>query len=161
MKILAQVGLFALALVIDSTRLINIPLLGGIHPLLFSAVVVSFAVSAGAFTGGLWGFIGGLSFGLLAGNPQVGSLTMGGFLSGSLPVLLRPLLFWRRWTSQVVLGFVSVLLFNLVVFAVSVIRGETNGFSWLTGLRMTSDAVLTALICPMICAGMARLEARH
>ena len=161
MNVLAQIVLFILALVVDSSRLLNLPLLGGVHPLLFLAVVVSFAVSSGAFTGGLWGFIGGLSLGLLAGTPQVGALTLGGFLSGSMPVLLRPLVFWRRWTSQVVLGFASVILFNLVLYAVSAIRGEVDGFSWAAGFRMAADAMLTALISPLVCAGMSRLESHH
>jgi len=161
MNILAQAGLFALALVVDSSRIIELPLFGGVHPLLFTAIVVSFAVSSGAFTGGLWGFLGGLSLGLLAGNPQVGALTLGGFLSGSVPVLLRPLVFWRKWTSQVVLGFASVLLFNLTLLAVSSVRGEDSGISVVSGLRMASDAVITAIVCPLVCAGMSRLERRH
>jgi len=161
MIFLAQAGLFALALIIDASRIIDLPVFGGVHPLLFSAIVVSFAVSSGAFTGGLWGFIGGLSLGLLAGTPQAGALTLGGFLSGSVPVLLRPLVFWRKWTSQVVLGFASVLLFNITIYAVSAIRGETNGFTWIAGFRMASDALLTALVCPLVCAGMSRMERRH
>lgn len=161
MIFIAQAVLFALALVVDSARIIDLPIFGGIHPLLFSAIVVSFAVSSGAFTGGLWGFIGGLSLGLFAGTAQVGALALGGFLSGSMPVLLRPLVFWRKWTSQVVLGFASVLLFNATIYLVSALQGVVSGFSWMAVLRLAFGALLTAVICPPVCAGMSRLESRH
>jgi len=161
MRFIVQVGLFFLALLADVTRVLDIPVRGGVHPLMFLTIAVSFAVSSGAFAGGVWGFSGGLALGLLAGFPQIGALTLGGFLSGCIPVLLRPLVFWRRWTGQFVFGFAATVLFNLTLLAVAGLRGEASGVSWISSARMVVDSLLTAGMCPFICLWMAGLERRY
>ncbi len=160
MKTAARIALFAFALILDSSRLLELPIAGGIHPLLFMALALVYALPSGAFAGGVWGFSGGLALGFLVGNPEAGAITLGGFLGATIPIFLRPLVFWRRWRGQAALGFLGAAVFNLTIIAVAALRRETGAISAAALVRVTADALLTGVACPLLALALRPMEKR-
>ena len=157
MKFAVKAGCFALALFADASHLLVLPWIESV-PLLFIALAISFALRADALAGGAWGFAGGLSLDLLYADGSFGTRALGGLLAGSLPVTIKRLLFWRRWTGQAVLSALAALLFEGTILAVGLWRGELAGLKGAVLPRLALSAALTGVICPGFSWVMSRLE---
>ncbi len=160
MKFAVKAGCFALVLFADASHVCVLP---GIEsgPLLFVALALGFALRADALAGGAWGFAGGCSLGLLYADSSFGARALGGLLAGSVPVAMKHLLFWRRWTGQAILGTIAGLLFEGTLLVVSWLKGELAGplGSLLPGVALS--AALTGLVCPWLHRLEGRLERSH
>lgn len=147
---MVRAALFALALLADSSGFLALPVAGGVHPLLFIALGLCYSLPRGAFYAGTWGFAGGLALSFLLGTESAGILTLAGLSGIAVPVLARPLVFWRRWTGQVTLGFLGVVLYNLVLLAAGSLRGAAGPVSGPAFFRIFVDAGLTAVVTPLL-----------
>ncbi len=158
MRFLVRFVGFTAALIIDASGVLEFPFAGDVHPIMFIAFVVCFGLKSGVFHGGVWGFSGGLAIWFLTAGPQALAFPLAGLVAGAVPLLLRPLVFWRRWTGQISLGFVVVIIYNAVLIAVAALRGDLAGFSWAMAGRVAVDAALTAIVCPFLYAALAAVE---
>ena len=160
MRFAVRAGCLALVLIVDVSRLLVVPGLESC-PLLFVALITVFALRADALAGGAWGFASGLSLDLLYADSSFGARALGGLLAGSLPVTMKRLLFWRRWTGQAVLSVLAALLFEGTLLAVGWWRGELAGLAGLALPGVVVSAALTGLVCPALSWLMSRLERQH
>ncbi|MEK7476203.1 MAG: hypothetical protein AAB152_11310 [Candidatus Coatesbacteria bacterium] len=148
MKLLAQAALLAIALIVDASLALTLPLPGG-RPLLFAAFATAVALREGALAGGAWGFGGGLGLGLLFADGRIGARALGGLLAGSVPIWFRRIVFVHRWTGQLAIGVVSGGLYGATLLAVSWARGDVTGVVFPLLPWLALDAVLTGVAAPV------------
>jgi len=160
MRTAARIFLFLLAATVDASGVLAPGWLAG-RPLLFLALAVGFGLRSNLLTGGVWGFAGGLVFGLVYADSSLGPRMLAGLVAGSVPVAMRRLLFWQRWPGQVVLGSAAALLFDLVLVGVGYARGETTRIALSVFPGLVMDAALTGAACPLLMRLMGRLEGRY
>jgi len=147
-------------LVLDVSRLVQLPWLDA-APNLYAAFVAYLSLRSGPLTGGIWGFGGGLAVGLLEGGTTAGPLSLGGLLAGSLPGLVKNLIFWRHRAGQAVLGALAGAMYGGVQVVAAVLHGQVFPPVIPLALRVLADALLTGAACPLIGMLVERMERRH
>jgi len=157
MKAVAHAALFALALLLDASGLLELPVIGG-RPILFAALAACVALRGSALAGGAWGFAGGTALGLLFADTRLGARALGGLLAGSVPVAFRRLLFWHRPSGQAAVGVVAGLSYGAAGIVAGWARGEMAGPPGVMLPRIGLDALLTGAACPVLYALLARVE---
>jgi len=157
MRVAVQGIGFALALLADASTLFTLPVVGG-RLLLFVALANCFAIRANALTGGTWGFLGGLALGLLFADQRIGAMALGGLLAGSLPGVLRRVLFLHRWTGQIAVGFAGGLLYDGTLLGVMALHGDLAAPAGALIRGVLLDGALTGAVVPLMLRGVGRVE---
>ncbi len=157
MRFILHAACLALALLLDASGLLELPVIGG-RPILFAALAACVALRGSALAGGAWGFAGGLALGLLFADSRIGARALGGLLAGSVPVAFRRLLFWRRVSGQAAMGVIAGLGYGVAGLAAGWARGELSGPPVALVPRLVLDALLTGAACPILYRVLGRAE---
>lgn len=156
MLFLAHAASFAVALVLDASGLLTLPVLG--RPILFAALAACVAVRSSALAGGAWGFAGGLALGLLFSDNAIGARVLGGLLAGSLPVLLKRVLYLHRTTGQLAVGAVAGLGYGAAGLLGAWVQGSPAGGTAAVLPGLLRGTLLTAAVTPLLYRLLVRLE---
>lgn len=159
MRLVAVAGLFALALLVDVSELLAVPVAGG-RPLLFAALAASVALRRGALAGGAWGFSGGVALGALFLDRDIGPRALAGLLAGSLPVTLRGWVYVQRWGGQAAVGALAGACWTSVPALAAWVRSDLGPAPGPVGLAIALNAMLTGVVCPPLGSLLERVERR-
>lgn len=160
MRVVLQLLLVAAALLLDTSRALELPFVGA-RPMVFVSMVVCLGLRADALAGGIWGFFSGFALGILFADKRVGAMTLGGLLAGCIPAYIKAGLFWRNWAGQAALGAVGCLLFDGIVMGFSSMRGEFSVGPAAGLARLIVDSALTGALTPPVFILLKRMEERN
>lgn len=159
MRLIAVAGMFALALLIDVSELLAVPVAGA-RPLLFAALAASVALRRGALAGGAWGFTGGVALGALFLDRDVGPRALAGLLAGSLPVGLRGWVYVQRWGGQAAAGALAGTCWALTPALAAWARSDLGPAPGPMLFAVALNAALTGAVCPPLGLLLERVERR-
>lgn len=159
MRLLAVAAIFSLALLVDVSELLAVPVVGA-RPLLFAALAAAVALRRGPLAGGAWGFGGGVALGALFLDQDAGPRALAGLLAGSLPVTLRGWVYVQRWGGQAAAGALAGACWSLTPALVAWARSDTGPAAGPVLIVVTLNAALTGVVSPSLGSLLERVERR-
>ncbi len=159
MRLIAVAAVFALALLVDVSELLVIPVARA-RPMLFAGLAAAMALRRGALAGGAWGFAGAVALGALFQDRDIGPRALAGLAAGSLPVGLRGWVYVQRWSGQAAAGALAGACWALTPSVLAWIRSDAGPAAGPLVLTVLLDAALTGAVSPLLGRVLERVERR-